>query len=176
MAAKGNDTAEEHSVMVTNCAAEQLHQVQELVGMLTDAQYVHRPEGASSIAGHVRHCVDHYTAILAGIDSGTVEYDRRVRGTALEKDRSVALDRLGEVRSEVRGLAARPLDRPVEVISVVDSDGSLAATRSTAGRELLFVSHHTVHHIAVMVPMARTLGVRVPERFGYAPATLACLR
>ncbi|MEV0372898.1 DinB family protein [Streptomyces sp. NPDC050636] len=167
----------EQIVTVTDCAAEPLHQVQELVGMLTDAQYAHRScEGASSIGGHVRHCVDHYTAILVGVDSGTVEYDRRVRGTALETDRSVALARLGEVRSKVRGLASRPLDRPVEVISVVDPDGSVACTRSTAGRELLFVSHHAVHHVAVMVPMARTLGVNVPAQFGYAPATLAYLR
>lgn len=167
----------EQIATVTDCAAEQLHQVQELVGMLTDAQYAHRPsEAASSIGGHVRHCVDHYTAILAGVDSGTVEYDRRVRGTELETDRSIALARLREVRSKVRGLASRPLDRPVEVISVVDPDGSVACTRSTAGRELLFVSHHTVHHVAVMVPMARTLGVNVPARFGYAPATLAYLR
>jgi len=166
----------EHTVTVTDCAAQQLHQVQKLVGLLTDAQYVHRPQGASSIAGHVRHCVDHYTAILDGVDSGTVEYDKRVRGTALETDRSVALARIGEVRSQVRGLASRPLDRPVEVVSVVDPDGSVARTRSTAGRELLFVSHHAVHHVAVMVPMARTLGVNVPAQFGYAPATLAFLQ
>lgn len=140
--------------------------------MLTEAQYVHRPEGASGIAGHVRHCVDHYTAILAGIESGTIEYDRRVRGTALEKDRNVALARLGEIRSEVRDLESVPLGHPVEVISIVSSDGSVTRTRSTAGRELLFVAHHTIHHIAMMVPMARTLGVQIPTRFGYAPATL----
>ncbi|WP_169314282.1 DinB family protein [Streptomyces piniterrae] len=161
---------------MTECAATQLHELRELVGILTDAQYVHRPQGASSIASHVRHCVDHYTAILDGVDTGTVEYDRRVRGTALETDRSFALARLAEVRSQVCGLAARSLDRPVEVISVVDSDGSVARTRSTASRELLFVSHHAVHHVAVMVPMARTLGVNVPAQFGYAPATLASLR
>ncbi|WP_171163598.1 DinB family protein [Streptomyces sp. I05A-00742] len=161
---------------VTACAAGQLGQVGELVRILTDDQYVHRPRGASPIAGHVRHCVDHYTAILAGAGSGTVDYDRRTRGGPVETDRGVALARLAHVRKLVRTVAPGALGRPVEVVSVVAPDGSIARTPSTVGRELVFVAHHAVHHLAVMVPLARALGVEVPAEFGYAPATLAAAR
>jgi uncharacterized damage-inducible protein DinB len=46
---------------------------------------------------------------------------------------------------------------------------------TTVGRELVFVLSHTVHHNALIAVMARTLGVSVPDRFGYAPSTLAHL-
>ncbi|MFI1970588.1 DinB family protein [Streptomyces cinnamoneus] len=171
---------EEHSpertTAVAGCAAAQLRQVRELVAVLTDAQYVHRPRGSSSIASHVRHCVDHYAAVLAGRDDGTVAYDRRARGSALETDRGVALARLSEVQAQVRALASGALGRPVEVADVVDAHGGVALTRSTMGRELLFASQHAVHHVAVMVPLARTMGVELPAEFGFAPATLAHLR
>ncbi|GAA2911267.1 hypothetical protein GCM10020221_03790 [Streptomyces thioluteus] len=158
---------------VTERSAGQLLQIEELVGILTDAQYVHRPRDASGIALHVRHCVDHYSAILAGADSGTVDYDRRTRGGVLEHDRGAALARLANLRTRVRTMPPRELGYPVEVVTVVGADGAVARTRSTVGRELLFVSHHAVHHLAMIVPIARTLGVSVPADLGYAPATLA---
>ena len=46
---------------------------------------------------------------------------------------------------------------------------------TTAGRELAFVLSHTIHHNALIDVMARTLGVPVPDRFGYAPSTIAHL-
>lgn len=161
---------------VTDSAAAQLQQVQDLVALLDDAQYVRRPPGASSVAGHVRHCVDHYAALLAGAERGTVDYDRRERGGALETDRTLALARLDVVRSRVRALAPGVLDRPVEVSGIVDARGTVARSRSTVGRELLFVAHHAVHHLALMMPVVRTLGVSVPADLGYAPATMAFLR
>jgi hypothetical protein len=43
------------------------------------------------------------------------------------------------------------------------------------GRELAFVLSHTVHHNALIAVMALTLGVSIPDRFGYAPSTIAHL-
>ncbi|GGP43703.1 DinB family protein [Streptomyces abikoensis] len=168
---------EERAAGVVGYATAQLGHTRELLGMLSDAQYVCRPhEAGSCVAGHVRHCVDHYTAILAGAGGGTVDYDRRKRGGVLETDRSAALARLADVSARVAAVTPADLDRPVDVLSVVDAAGTVVRTRSTVGRELLFVAHHAVHHLAVMVPVARALGVAVPVEFGYAPATLAYLR
>jgi hypothetical protein len=46
---------------------------------------------------------------------------------------------------------------------------------TTVGRELAFVLSHTVNHNALIAVMALTLGVPVPDRFGYAPSTIAHL-
>jgi hypothetical protein len=46
---------------------------------------------------------------------------------------------------------------------------------TTVGREFAFVLSHTVHHNALIAVIAKLLGVQVPERFGYAPSTLAYL-
>ena len=38
-------------------------------------------------------------------------------------------------------------------------------------RELAFVSHHGVHHMAVMKVMCQNHGLALPENVGVAPAT-----
>lgn len=59
---------------------------------------------------------------------------------------------------------------------MLSADGPTRAMRSTVARELLFVVSHTVHHNAIIGAIAALLGVRTPERFGYAPSTIAYLR
>jgi hypothetical protein len=47
------------------------------------------------------------------------------------------------------------------------------STLSTLGRELLFVSSHTVHHFALVAHYCKTAGVDLGADFGKAPATMA---
>ncbi len=49
------------------------------------------------------------------------------------------------------------------------------AVPTSLGRELAFVMSHTIHHNALIGVIAKLLGIDVPERFGYAPSTLAYL-
>jgi hypothetical protein len=57
----------------------------------------------------------------------------------------------------------------------VSSAGPPVEVETTLGRELAFVLSHTVHHNALIDVIAKTLGVLVPDRFGYAPSTIAHL-
>ena len=50
-------------------------------------------EVSGSIGEHVRHCLDHVSALLAADPSTTLSYDRRQRGTAVETDPAEAVDR-----------------------------------------------------------------------------------
>src|SRR5439155_9438258 len=63
-----------------------LQQLQAVVGCLRDEQYAMNPVGVvnSSIGGHVRHCLDHVRALLSAIDTSSLDYDRRDRGTQIE--------------------------------------------------------------------------------------------
>lgn len=154
-----------------------LEQIAGVLGRATDAQYVQKPVGVvhSSIGGHVRHCLDHFDALCRGADSGRLNYDDRRRGTPVETSRTAALSEVERLRSLLGNLDDALLARPIHLRAVVAGDGTTLDMTSSVGRELTFVLSHTVHHAALLAAMCHTLGIPVPERFGYAPATLAHL-
>jgi uncharacterized damage-inducible protein DinB len=154
-----------------------LRQLADVIRALTDEQYRTKPVGvvSSNVGGHVRHCLDHVEALLAGALEGELSYDRRRRGTAVETSRDAAL---AVIRRQERQLLAFPPHserRPLRLSAVVSSGLPAVEVESTVGRELAFVLSHTVHHNALIAVMAQTLGVLVPDRFGYAPSTIAHL-
>lgn len=154
-----------------------LRQLDTVLAAVGDAQYVQRPVGVilSSLGGHVRHCLDHVEALLAGIDSGTIDYDRRARGTAVETDRRAARAAIRWLCERLTQLDVCVADHPVQLTALTTADGDAVQVGSTIGRELVFVLSHTIHHNALIAAMCITLGIPLPARFGYAPATIAHL-
>lgn len=154
-----------------------LRQLAEFIASLSDAQYVSSsgPGQTGGIGSHVRHCLDHATALLQGLDDGVVDYDRRRRGSDLEIDRRCAFDAISDLIQGLRTIGGGDLERELTVWSAVDSSGRALATRSTLAREIVFVLSHTIHHHAMIAGAARRLGADVPHQFGYAPATIAFL-
>jgi uncharacterized damage-inducible protein DinB len=154
-----------------------LRQLADVIRAMTDEQYRRKPVGvvSSNVGGHVRHCLDHVEALLAGVEEGEVNYDHRRRGTEVETNREAALE---VIRRQQRQLLAFPLHserRPLRLSAMVSSCLPPTEVETTVGRELAFVLSHTVHHNALIAVMAQTLGIPVPERFGYAPSTIAHL-
>jgi hypothetical protein len=112
----------------------------------------------SSIGAHMRHVLDHYSSFLAGIDSGVVNYDARVRETLVETDRVSGIE---QAKSIVERLKSSVNTTEDEVHSV-----------SSVGRELQFLASHTVHHYALIAIASRMQGIIPPDTFGIAPSTL----
>ena len=154
-----------------------LQQLADLLAITADGQYTRKPVGVipSSLGGHVRHCLDHFEALCTGVITGVVDYDDRQRGTAVETDRIAALSAIRRLRLQLESLDESVLTKTVRVRSIIAADGTSIETRSSVGRELAFVLSHTVHHNALVAAMCRTLGIPIPDRFGYAPATIAHL-
>jgi uncharacterized damage-inducible protein DinB len=154
-----------------------LRQLADVIRAMTDEQYRRKPVGvvSSNVGGHVRHCLDHVEALLAGVEKGELSYDHRQRGTDVETNREAALEVIR--RQERQLLAFRPHAerRPLRLSAMVSSALPPMEVETTVARELAFVLSHTVHHNALIAVMARALGVPVPEHFGYAPSTIAHL-
>ena len=152
-----------------------LEQLADVLGGIIDSQYVTKPVGVfrSSVGGHVRHCLDHVRALLAGLERGEIDYDVRERGTAVESDRSAAIDSARRLAAAVRSLPKASLPQALSVRVMLTADGRLAEFETTLGRELAFVFSHTIHHNAVVGAMVLMLGADLPAAFGYAPATIA---
>jgi len=157
---------------------ELLDQLRALIEIISDAQYVQCPVGTShsGVGGHIRHSLDHIGALLAGFESGEIDYEARERGTAVESDRQAALQQIRSFDSRLAHRLSEPSDRPVRTVLMLQSDCPPIALNSTFGRETAFVISHTIHHNAMIAAMLRVTGVQIPDRFGYAPGTIAHLQ
>jgi len=129
------------------------------------------PPVSGSIGEHVRHTLDHLSAVLANDGIEPLTYDRRERGTAVETDPSAALRQIFRMKSGLERLRGLSMDEPVAVRSQVSTDGASVLAWSTIGRELAFVKSHTIHHQALIAVLLAWHGVDVAPRFGVAAST-----
>src|SRR5215470_1215381 len=98
----------------------QLDDIAALVLSIDDGTYVARPlaEVSGSIGEHVRHCLDHIAALVAATASKPLSYDRRERGTAVERDPAEALRLIMRIKSAVDRWGDRAMDEPICVASL----------------------------------------------------------
>lgn len=155
-----------------------LRQLAGVAENMTGEQYAARGVGRveGSAGGHVRHCVDHVTALLGGCSTGCIDYEARERGTAVETDRDAAITALQKAAERVERFDGDDLAAKVRVIVRFTADGGTVAVGSTLGRELAFVLSHTIHHNALIAVIASAQGVALPEYFGYAPSSVAFIQ
>jgi uncharacterized damage-inducible protein DinB len=154
--------------------ARALDQMAALAAKADPTQYAsglaygfHSPLGA-----HFRHAIDHVDALLHGIASGEISYDRRERGTAIERDREAGLAAAADRARQVRAIPDESVSRAVAVHALVAPDAPEVRFPSTVARELLYVFHHTVHHTALMSAQATNMGLQPDPKAGRAPATI----
>jgi len=126
------------------------------------------------IGGHYRHCLDHFTSLLRGLDADTVDYDHRERDVRIESQPGFALALTQQMRAQLERLPLGALDTRVRARCEVSyAHGDSPVTGSTFGRELVYAIAHAIHHYALVSVMARLMDAKLPEHFGVAPSTVA---
>ena len=150
-----------------------LEQLRDLITLMPTAMYLARPAArvSGSVGEHVRHCLDHISSFTAALAGEELSYDRRLRGTTVETDPRTAVDEIERLFARLERAAPMPLDRLLTLSSLVEAGQPPVAVRSTVGRELSFVVHHTIHHCALIALLVEWQGWRVPQGFGVAPST-----
>lgn len=126
------------------------------------------PFARGGIGKHIRHVLEFYQLVL-GAENGVVDYDSRKRESILEEDPEHAASRALELKSVLRDFSDRE-DEPVTLVYSDEHDSQRIS--STIGRELMFLTSHTVHHMAIIRMIYELLGGNVPDTFGVAPSTL----
>src|SRR5262249_127186 len=150
-----------------------LRQLATLLDGMTDEQYRSNPSGfTSTIGGHVRPSPDHVDALLAAPSPRPLHYSTRPPPPPPPPSPPVAITRQERQLREWTQHAEGP---PLRLTVLMSSALPAFEFGTTLGRELAFVLSHTIHHNALIAVMARALELAVPERFGYAPSTLAHL-
>lgn len=150
-----------------------LHELESLLNDVAPEVYCARfaTDVSGSIGEHVRHCLDHVSALLAAQPSTPLSYDHRHRGTAVETAPTAAIQQILQLKSALDTWSTRSLDEPVRVTSMISPSGDSVTGWSTLARELAFVVSHTIHHQAIIGVLLAIHGHAVPERFGHSPAT-----
>jgi hypothetical protein len=160
---------------LVSSVVEILDQGEMLLTEINDESYTFKLPAAfnASIGGHYRHCLDHFRSLLEAVPSGDLNYDHRERDTVIEDDRFAALNATRELREGWLQMAHSNLGRALNVTCKTSyaTDGSQSAT-STAGREIMYVVAHAVHHYALIGIMAALMNLKLPAGFGVAPSTL----
>jgi len=148
-------------------------QCEDLINSLNPGQYEQTIEGHSAIGAHLRHSLDHYNQLLIGLDSGSINYDLRDRDQRVETDRDFALQEIRKIIEKLGTLAVHNFEDTVYVIQTADSSFRIAEVPSTLGRELMFASSHTIHHLALVRLLAERIDVSLPDHIGVAYSTSA---
>lgn len=127
----------------------------------------------SAVGPHLRHCLDHFTLLLDGWKTGAVDYDARARDERAERDPGLAREILRGIARELSAIGPRHLTVEIRVTQSAAPGRPPLASSSRLERELVFLSSHTIHHIAIMVLAARAAGVTVPSDLAVAYSTEA---
>lgn len=155
---------------------EVLGQVLSTIEIATEGSaYTDIPEGMTSSMGrHIRHVLDHYTALQSGIAIGDVDYDQRSRDSDIETSTEVAKQQVLDLIKWANTSVTKdmPLNMKTE-ISI--SSQQFITVDSSLKRELIYLLNHTVHHMAQVSFALRILNVDVGKEIGIAPATLTYL-
>lgn len=154
-----------------------LQQGLDLIRRLEDGLY--EPETGRPQTGGVgmqfRHGMDFYFCLLAGLDSGEVDYECRQRDDRIAGDRHYAAERMEALIGKLETIndndAGRLIRTRGEAPAGAGHDPAPWAASSVL-RELQFLFSHTVHHYAIIRLLLAARGFETGQAFGMAPSTL----
>jgi hypothetical protein len=131
------------------------------------------PHFPSSIGAHIRHVIDHFSALISGQEQGHINYNLRSRESQVELLPKAAIQDLTSIAQWLNEINEDLLNTQLAVTSEIDNSHTQSTTcQSTLGRELVFASSHAIHHYALIRIMCGMQNRSIPEFFGYAPATI----
>jgi uncharacterized damage-inducible protein DinB len=152
-----------------------LLQLEHFVAELSPEHYrqVFGAQGRHTLGKHVRHIIDHYDALLdENVLSGDarLDYEHRQRDSALEQSPSLATVHLASIRKRLGAMKETPPRNSIRI--AYPAMESTLELDSSPGRELAFLTSHTIHHMAIIGLLAESVGIVLPDTFGVHPSTL----
>jgi hypothetical protein len=173
--ALGFSTRKSESILLKEYVSDITKQKLSLLSMISSDDYKLHLEfyNKASVGAHIRHSLDHFQRLLS-IHSNDLEifYDIRDRNNPLENEKTLAIDCIKTTHSSLLSLCDENLETlvwPIFDSSSFNTD--VLKVKSTLGRELLFVCHHSVHHISTIKFMMQYMGYTVNSSIGVANST-----
>ena len=112
---------------------------------LSSSQSLIAPQSCS-VGAHIRHSLDHFGYVCDAIQgTSLLQYDDRSRDTKIERMRYKAVERC---ESYAETIHQADLQRIIDVSFMGNEHGGKYILPSNVGREISFVAHHGIHHLA----------------------------
>lgn len=173
MSASRNTDAAPHGPEVEGCL-EACRRCREVVDRVREAEAAVASATYARVGPHLRHCLDHFRCLFRALDDrGVIDYDARDRDAEVEIDPARFVRELDAVEVRLRKLTAVDLASATEVRQAAAPGGREATSTSNLARELVFLSGHTIHHLAIVRLLCEAGGVAVPEGVTMAYSTEA---
>lgn len=156
-----------------NSSEQILKQLVQLIDQLDEQNYSMslRTLSGSSVGGHVRHIVEFYECLLRGIETGTVNYDKRSRNKVIETDPSFTVQILNDMIMRFNRMR---FDKSLRLVMNLSSDDTFSDIKTTFYRELAYNIEHAIHHMAIIkiAVISCFPEVKVDDNFGVAYSTI----
>lgn len=158
-----------------------LAQLAQLLGRVSTQDYQRPlgPQGTQSLGKHVRHILEHYQTLLDACPTvptqAAFDYEQRQREAALETQPDRAGERVETLQDRLKTLASMPHDATLTLsypVEVGEANSSVPLLPTSLGRELAFLTSHSIHHMALLGLLCEQLGIALPDHFGVHPSTL----
>lgn len=148
-----------------------LVQIHDFLKTIKKEEYIRKIDWlmGASVGMHIRHILEFYACLLKQeFQHSTVCYDERMRNPVLENDPTKA----AEEALELIGLLSTYRKKSIQLKTYSWGTETLIPTHFE--RELLYLSEHTVHHMASIRFAMNAMGgdFSFPENFGIAPSTI----
>ena len=153
---------------VESCLAI-LQRCTTLIETTSDEEYTTVVLGESSIGAHIRHSLDHFYSFFKGLDTGRCDYDSRDRNPLIETDRGFALKKVVELSSKLSKL--QETSESLQITQLYHCESPVIQIESTVQRELMFLMHHTLHHLALIAFLMKVQGLEVDQKLTLAFGT-----
>lgn len=171
-AVAGNTGKDQEQLCLVKGCSYCLQQCDDLLDQLTPEDFTRADTDVSSIGAHIRHILERFQSVTAGLPDGLIDYDARKRELNLEQNLEAAAFTLTSIRRRFEEFATDPsANHHIAVRESVHPELAPAVAQSTVARELMGLISHTTHHLAIIGLLARPLGYRLPAHFGKAAST-----
>lgn len=154
-----------------------LQQLNELLSQIRPEDYTLKDASLNaSIGQHVRHIIEFYIQLFAGLDSGVINYDERLRDRNIENDRDYAV---GKVNSIVEKISCTGKNKDLmQELKYGDITDSNIIIPTNYHRELAYNIEHTIHHLAIIKTALKDICdyIELPFDFGVASSTVRYLQ
>ena len=165
-----NGSVERDDVVIQGCL-DSCARLLVVTNTLTALQFCARWNAHNGIGPHMRHCYEHFSALKDGLDVATINYDVRERDQKLEQDPAAFAAVMTEIIDWLEAMDAASLEAPLTIRQIPRIGAEEISSESTLRRELLFLTSHTIHHLAIVSMLAEIQGVVLPPELGAAYST-----
>jgi len=135
-----------------------LFRIEYFLEILDDDTYTCAADNSSSIGQHVRHILDFFDCFEKGLGANSVCYDKRKRDSEIENSCNFAKSKVLKIKQYLKDLSKQS-DRELELLQISGVEGKELILKTSISRELMYLSDHSLHHLAICKLIAKDLGI-----------------